>query len=222
MPALHGEALACLGLPEGCCPSCKARTVTGFACPVGAGRTRLQPERGSRRGLHLQAGRPRGVWSGAAPPTPLHTGFGGCLRPLVAARHRRQESHRPPGAPLSLGDSRLPREVDLLHPPSVWGTRAGPPSPCTAAAPGCFPGSWIRSLQQQGSHLLAGALGLVHGSSQPRSHAGGIEGVPAGTGSLLAFVTTTPDPSTVCLDREPDNKHFRFWLQAMEAAAENM
>lgn len=40
MPALHGEALACLGLPEGCCPSCKARTVTGFACPVGAGRTR--------------------------------------------------------------------------------------------------------------------------------------------------------------------------------------
>lgn len=59
MPALHGEALACLGLPEGCCPSCKARTVTGFACPVGAGRTRLQPERGSRRGLHLQAGRPR-------------------------------------------------------------------------------------------------------------------------------------------------------------------
>lgn len=101
------EALACLGLPEGRCPRCKARTVTGLASPVGAGRARLQPERGSRRSLHLQAGRPRGVGSRAG--CTAHSAPDGLWRasaPSSGSQAPKAESRSPPRAPPLPGDSR--------------------------------------------------------------------------------------------------------------------
>lgn len=128
----------------------------------------------------------------AAPPTALQTGFGGRLRPLVAARRRRQKAGVLQEHRLSRVTAETSQGGGPAPPPSVQGTKAGPPGPGTAAAPGRFPGPWIQSRQQQECHHLAGALGLARGISGPKP-LGSIEGVPAGTGSCWLL---SPPPQT--------------------------
>lgn len=168
------EALACLGLPEAAVPGAK-QGHDGLCIPCGSGegslaaraREQARPPSTCSLGAHAVFG--AGL---AAPPTSLQTGFGGRVRPLVAARRQRKarvlQEHR-----LSrVTASRLPREVDLLHP--RLGRQGRASQPMHSGRPRRLPGSWIQSRQQEGprAQVISGPKPL-----------GSIEGVPAGTGS---------------------------------------
>lgn len=198
------EALACLGLPEAAVPGAK-QGHDGLCIPCGSGegslaaraREQARPPSTCSLGAHAVFG--AGL---AAPPTSLQTGFGGRVRPLVAARRQRKAR--------VLQEHRLSR-VTASHPADfpgrwtcstlVWGARAGPPSPCTAAAPGV---SLVRGFRADSRR------GLVHRSSQARSPSGALRV------SLLVLGPAglcRHHPRAInCLSQEADNEHFRCGL----------